>query len=106
MDSRVHGGILGIKFHMKTVVRWRSHNLAWVGNGAQKADISEPMLRGIRRDLLDPRLYLIEMRDDWIADGQWPTHLWYNIERRCDVTHEVSLDQSKLVIVETAQTHC
>ncbi len=106
MNARIDRGIAGVHLDMKTVVRRRGHDLPRIGHGAQQADIGEALLRRRSRDPLDPFLNLIEVRDHGIAGGQGPPHCRQDVERGRDVAHDVSLDQSKSVVVETAQAHC
>src|SRR5258707_9292886 len=105
MNSRGDRRILCVELNMKTVVRRRGHDLAGVGDGTQQKNVGYPEFRRIGRDLLDPFLYLIEMCDDRIASRQGPTHPWQEVQRRRYVAHNVSLDQSKLVVVKPAQAH-
>src|ERR1700704_1249389 len=106
MNARIDRRVLGIHLDMKTVIGWRGHDLARVGHGTEQTDIREPVLRRFSRNPLDPLLYLIELHVHRTAPGRRPAQLRQDSDGRRDVTHDVSFNQSKPVVVEAAQAHC
>jgi hypothetical protein len=103
VHARVHRRVLGVELDVETIVRRRSHDLSRVGDGAVQPNIGKLVLRSVGGDLPDTIPQLLEIQA--IAQRHGPTHRRDDVNRRRDVAHDVSLDQSKPVVVEPAQTH-